>query len=80
MKEAKRPNDDSHEADERREQREVPVHRFKYSIEEQCHSDIARARDEAGCGTQPSAKEEGESSGQEDEQIKATGNPGFEER
>src|SRR5882724_2175676 len=80
MQTTKRPNDDSHEADERREQREVPVHRLEYSIEEQCHSDIARARGEAGCGTQPAANEEGNSTRQEDEQIKGTGNPRLETR
>src|SRR6266404_1719848 len=79
-KETKRPHDDAHEADERRDQREIPVHGLEYSIEEQGHSDITRARDEAGCGTQPATNEEGESSSQEDEQIKDAGKSGFETR
>jgi len=80
MNEAKRSNGASHEAEERREQREAPVYRLKQAIEEQRHSDIARARDEAGYQTQPAANEEGDSSGQKGEQIKDTGNPGLETR
>jgi hypothetical protein len=30
--------------------REAPVHWFKWVIEEELHSHIARTRDEAGCG------------------------------
>src|ERR1700694_4154124 len=80
MKEAKRSNGASREAEERREQREAPVHRLKHVIEEQRYSDIARGRDEAGYQTQPAANEEGDSSRQEGEQIKDTGNPGLETR
>src|SRR2546425_10530840 len=73
-KRRKGPNGDSHQAEGRREQRQAPIYRLKDVIEEQRHSDIARARDEAGCETQPAANEEGDSSRQEGEQIKDTCN------
>ena len=42
-------NGDCHEVEESREQREAPVHRLEQRIEESCHSDTARDRDEASC-------------------------------
>src|SRR5271166_4866096 len=80
MKWCKSPNGASHEAEERRQQREAPVHRLKDVIEEQRHSDIAGGRDEDGRQTQPAANKEGECSCQYVEQIKDTGNPGLETR
>jgi hypothetical protein len=46
IKEAKNIIGTSREAEERREQREAPVHRPKYVIEEQRHCGIERVRDE----------------------------------
>src|SRR5947208_8329689 len=41
-----------HQAEERCEQRDAPVHRFKQVIEEHRISEVERDRDEGGCETQ----------------------------
>jgi hypothetical protein len=46
MKEVKDGNGASHKAEQRRNQRDSPVHRLEHLIEEQRHNDIAGVRDE----------------------------------